>query len=169
MTAVDVELAIEPTLAVAVPVRARPKGSLQPFIDARGKARVREDNDKTKPTMDALKDAFTAARLKHPRRREFPLDCPVEVTLAFFYVPPANAGPLDRPSTTRTPDIDKAERLVMDCLTQSGVLKDDARVVGVAKTAWYGPRDLIQVSVGPARGNDGVPLTAGWSASARRR
>lgn len=158
----------EPTLTLAVPLRARSKGSMQPFIDSRGIARVREDNTETKPTMRVLIDALTAARVTHPRRREFPLDCPVELTLTFFYVAPGNAGPLDRPSTVRTPDIDKAERLVLDCLTQSGVLKDDARVVGVAKTAWYAERDVIQLTVGPARGNDGRPLPGAWP-SARRR
>lgn len=164
----DVALLREPTLSLFVPIRPRPKGSLQPFIDSQGVARVREDNKRSTPTKEALKDALTGAVLQHPRRREFPLDCPVEITLAFYYVPPANAGPLDRPATTKTPDIDKAERLVLDALTQAKVLVDDARVVAVVKTAWYEPRDGYQITVGPARGNNGQPLPGPWPPRRRR-
>lgn len=162
MTAADD--AREPVLTAFLPFRAAPKGSMAPFIDSRGVPRVREDNARSAPTKDKAVAELTKAIWRHPRRREFPLDCPVEVTVTYFYVPPGNAGPLDRPSTNRTPDIDKATRLILDSLTQSGVIKDDARVVGLLANAWYDPRDGIQVQVGPARGNDGKPLTVLWSA-----
>lgn len=142
-------------------LRPIPKGSLY----HRGNGVLAEDNRRSKPHKEALVGQLEAARLAHPRRREFPLRCPVEVTLAFHFVPPANAGPLDRPSTVRTGDIDKLARLCLDALTQAEVIVDDALVVGLAATAWYDVRAGTRIRVGPARGNDGARLPGPWPAS----
>lgn len=154
-------LPVEPTLTCWSGLRPIPKGSLE----HRGNGVLRESNPRSKPHKEHLIGELLKARLMHKRRREFPLRCPVEVTIAFFFVA-ANEkgkfGPLDRPSTTATGDIDKLERLVLDSLTQSEVIADDCQVVGLVGTAWFGDRAGTQVTVGPARGNDGQVLTTGW-------
>lgn len=161
MTAAAVVALREPELVCWSGLRPIPKGSLRHI----GNGVLREDNARSAPHKAALTDQLTAARLAHPRRRDFPLRCPVEVTLAFFFVPPKSAGPHDRPSTVRTGDIDKLSRLVLDALTQSGCLVDDALVVGLLATAWYADRAGTQLTVGPARGNDGRPLPGPWPLS----
>lgn len=160
--AVDPAAALrEPVLSCWVPIRPRPKGSLKP-VTRGGRTYLIEDNERSKPTMDAVVLALNTTRARHPRPRDFPLDCPVEVQLALFYVPPANAGPLDRPSTVRTADADKATRLVLDALKKAGVIRDDARVVDLNVSAWYEPVDGLRITVGPARGNDGARLPGRW-------
>lgn len=163
MTAAVGELAAlrEPVLTGWAPIRPRPKGSLKP-VTRGGRTYLVEDNKRSKPTMDALVLALNTTRARHPRRGDFPLDCPIEVQLALFYVPPANAGPLDRPSTVRTADADKATRLVFDALKKARVIRDDARVVDLNVSAWYDRVDGIRVTVGPARGNDGARLPGPW-------
>lgn len=159
--AVDPAVDRDPVLSCWVPVRPRPKGSLRPVVRG-GRTYLVEDNARSAPTMAAVTLALNTALARHPRRADFPLDCPVEVQLALFYVPPANAGPLDRPSTNRTADEDKATRLVLDALTKARVIRDDARVVDLNVSAWYDKVDGLRVTVGPARGNDGARLPGRW-------
>ena len=148
----------EPVLELWHPVRPRPKGSKKSY----GPGRMVESNPHTKPHLEALRDALIIARLQHPRRREFPLDCPLELHLALFFLPYKNTRPGDRPSTTKTGDSDKLERLVSDALTQANVIKDDARIVDVLKGSYYDQVAGTKLSVGPARDNEGIRLAGPW-------
>ncbi len=151
----------EPTLVCWSGLRPIPKGSLRHI----GNGVLREDNARSAPHKAALIDQLTAARLMHPRRRDFPLRCPVEVAVHFFFLPPKSAGPLDRPSTVRTGDADKLARMCLDALTQSGCIVDDALVVDLRASAWYDQRAGTRITVGPARGNDGARLPGPWPLS----
>lgn len=153
----------EPVLELWSGLRPIPKGSLE----HRGNGVLRESNPRAKPHKDALILQLNQARARHPRRREFPLICPVEVTVAFFFVTPKSAGPLDRPATTATGDTDKLSRLVLDALSQSHTIRDDSLVVGLLATGWYGPRAGTKLAVGPARGNDGARLPGAWPATVK--
>jgi Holliday junction resolvase RusA-like endonuclease len=155
------EAAREPVLTVWSGLRPIPKGSLY----HRGNGVLAEDNRRSKPHKDALVLQLRVAVARQRRRIEFPLRCPVEVHLAFFFARPRAAGPLDRPSTVATGDIDKLSRLVLDALTQSGSIRDDSLVVDLAASAWYDARVGTRITVGPARGNDGARLPGRWPAS----
>lgn len=164
-TATGLAAPVEPRLVVWSGLRPRPKGSLKHV----GNGVLKEDNAYSDSHKAALTLQLRAALSRAPRRAEYPLACPVEVVLAFFYARPKSAGPLDRPSTTYTPDVDKTTRLVLDALTQSRTIRDDSLVVDLLASAWYDRRNGTRITVGPARGNDGVRLATGWPASTRRR
>lgn len=154
----DLLAPVEPRLVVWSGLRPRPKGSLKHV----GNGVLKEDNKYSDGHKAALILTLRRELARQPRRAEYPLRCPVEVILSFFYAKPKSAGPLDRPSTTSTPDVDKATRLVLDALTQSGTIRDDSLVVDLLASAWYDHRAGTRITVGPARGNDGVRLAAGW-------
>lgn len=154
---------VEPTLECWSPLRPIPKGSLDFF----GNGGVRESNPRSEPHKQHVIGKLQEAVLRHQRRREFPLNCPVEVAIAFFFVRPAGAHPLDRPSTTSTGDVDKLSRLVLDALTQSGTITDDSRVVDLRASGWYEDRAGTKIIVRPARGNDGERLTTAWRETPR--
>lgn len=144
-----------PSLEHSTRLRPYPKGSLR-FVT---RSYARESNPMTKPTMDALALQLRAARAGHPRRAEFPLDCGVELRVDFLFARADYpwAGPLDRPTTTDTGDVDKLLRLVCDALTYAGVIADDARIVDVLGSTWFADRDGMRIRVGPARAGDGSP------------
>ena len=152
----------EPELDAWSGLRPIPKGSLY----HRGNGVLAEDNVRSKPHKEALILQLNQAVSRHPRRPEFPLACPVEVTLHFYFVPPRGAAPIDRPSKISTGDIDKLSRLVLDALSQAQVIVDDALVVGLLATSWHADRAGTRIHVGPARGNDGARLPGPWLASA---
>ena len=60
-----------------------------------------------------------------------PLDCPVRVALWFAMPRPSSAPKRRRTWPMRHPDLDKLVRAALDAITQAGVIKDDARVVGL--------------------------------------
>lgn len=142
-----------PWLEFSTRLRPYPKGSLV-FVT---RSYVKESNRMTKPTMDALALQLRAAKAGHARRREFPLSGGVELRVDFFFARADYpwAGPLDRPTTTDTGDVDKLLRLVCDALTKGGVITDDALIVDVLGSAWFADHDGMRIRVGPARAGDG--------------
>ena len=58
-------------------------------------------------------------------------ECPVAVEI-YFYLPRPKSTPKRVIYPIRKPDVDKLERAILDALTISGLIDDDARVVDLA-------------------------------------
>lgn len=96
------------------------------------------------------------------------LDAPAEVTIAFFHPRPGghygtgrNAGIL-KPTAPRwkstAPDIDKLTRAILDALTTSRALRDDARVARLMVEDLYADAATgARITIRPL---DSVPVTA---------
>lgn len=102
-------------------------------------------------------DAITHLQVAMPPGWQ-PLDGPVSVTVEFVFARPSshygtgrNAGRL-KPSApvwkTTAPDLDKLERALFDALTQSGAVRDDARIVTGHRSKLWGPRSETRVTIG---------------------
>lgn len=76
-------------------------------------------------------------------------DIPVTVWIGFYFSPLATAKPGDRPipKTTR-PDVDNMAKSVIDCLTKTGVLADDAQITNLSLTKAHNPRSEIDREAG---------------------
>lgn len=84
-------------------------------------------------------------------------DCPVSVTCAFtFERPKARKWDVWKQSS---PDLDKLCRAVLDALTMSGVIRDDARVAELRATKLYDQTEGVWVTVAPLTLNDRRDLT----------
>lgn len=86
------------------------------------------------------------------------LDGPIDVTLAFFHHRPAghygtgrNAGVLKPSAPTwksTAPDIDKLTRAILDALTDSRAIRDDARVARlVVEDRWADAASGVRITV----------------------
>lgn len=101
-----------------------PQGSKVAFVQ-RGRAVMKDDNEKE---LHAWRDlvASRAETTAHYAGWQ-QLDSPVMVTLTAFIPKPPGTRFKEFPAGP--PDVDKLQRAVGDALTQSGVIKDDARIV----------------------------------------
>lgn len=113
-----------------------------------GNGRMKESSDKLKPWRDQM--IFEAR--KHAL--DEPLDEPVKVYATFFIPRPG------RPKFSRYPatpfDLDKLQRALGDALQQSGVLKDDSRIVtwiAHKRFSIEAPGVLVRVEPVPAPGS----------------
>lgn len=86
-----------------------------------GKGRMAESSKKLKPWRD---EVIRVARSNAPDK---PLDWPVRVSVTFWILRPNKPKFKDYPATPF--DLDKLQRAVGDALQQSGLLKDDSRIV----------------------------------------
>ena len=86
-----------------------------------GKGRMAESSKKLKPWRD---EVIRVARL---HAADKPLDWPVRVSVTFWILRPNKPKFRDYPATPF--DLDKLQRAVGDALQQSGLLKDDSRIV----------------------------------------
>lgn len=86
-----------------------------------GKGRMAESSKKLKPWRDEV------TRVAKLHALDAPLDEPVKVTVTFWILRPKTPKFKDYPATPF--DLDKLQRAVGDALQQSGLLKDDARIV----------------------------------------
>ena len=84
----------------------------------------------------------------------YPWDCPVQVAATFALPRPASAVRA-RWAPDRKPDIDKLLRSLLDALTASGCVADDARVVDVRMSKVYGLPG-VTFTVGPAERGEQV-------------
>lgn len=80
-------------------------------------------------------------------------DCALEVRVEFVTVRPVS---VKREYPLVAPDVDKLARAVLDGLTQSGLIKDDARVVRLVAEKRYGSQPGARVSVRPLPGEGEV-------------
>lgn len=84
-------------------------------------------------------------------------DGPVAVEATYYFTRPSshygtgrNSGQLKESAPewkSTKPDVDKMDRALLDALTQSGVLRDDARVVSLFSKKLYGPQAVATVRV----------------------
>lgn len=119
-----------------------PKGWTRPVITAA--------NAKTKPWRQAIIDACMTT---------LPPDKPIDKTAPMrldvvFYLPRPKSAPKSVVRPAKKPDLDKLVRAVSDALTDAGVWKDDAQVVGIsaAKAFAGGVEDTL--------GDQGIPRAA---------
>lgn len=90
---------------------------------------MKESSDKLKPWRD---EVIRVAKL---HALDEPIDEPVRVYVTFWIERPMRPKFKDYPATPF--DLDKLQRGVGDALQQSGLLKDDSRIVTwVAKKRW---------------------------------
>lgn len=112
-----------------------PQGSMAPISSGRGRAYVRTP-ERLLVWRGKIAKAVVAARQAGEIPAE-PLRGPVGVTLAFSIATPASAPERHGKPHGLPPDLDKLVRGVLDGLTQSRVLVDDAQVAGIlARVAW---------------------------------
>ena len=125
---------------LGVPV---PQGSLK----ALGRGRLTHSNgEQLRPWRESvtwhLRQAAAVAGVVEP------WDGPVGV-LATFTLPRPPSAPRRRWAPDRKPDLDKLLRAVLDALTASGVVVDDARVVQANARKEYGTPPGLRLTVGP--------------------
>jgi Holliday junction resolvase RusA-like endonuclease len=132
----------------AFDVQGIPKGQPRPRAFVRnGHASVYD-----KGTAESWKsDIALAARTYLPRS---PLDCPLRLTVAFFFPRPVRLFRKSDPDGaiphTAKPDADNALKAVMDCLTAIGMWRDDALVCSTVVEKFYAaktqaPGAVIQI------------------------
>jgi Holliday junction resolvase RusA-like endonuclease len=134
-----IAVAVARRITFEVPGVPQPQGSTKSF--RRGtKIVTTSDNPRLRPWRDALCWHAREALGGHPR-----FEGPVVVSAVFWLPRPAghfgsgrNAGHL-RPSAptspTVPPDLDKLVRAALDALSEAGVWRDDAQVVGFGEVA----------------------------------
>ena len=129
-------------------VQGVPKGQPRPRAFARGgRAAVYDPG-----TAEGWKGAIALAA--RPFLPLVPLDCPLRLTVAFFFPRPARLSTKNSPDGqiphTAKPDADNALKAVMDALTQLGMWRDDALVCSTIVEKLYAakgqaPGAVIQV------------------------
>ena len=103
-----------------------PQGS-KTFKGMRGGHAIMADDCKAlKPWRDSVIWAAREAKLKANFAGWD--ECPVAVEI-YFYLPRPKSTPKRVFYPIRKPDVDKLERAILDALTISGLIDDDARVV----------------------------------------
>lgn len=144
---------LDPTLKVSVPGTPRPQGSMTP-IKAAMSDRVFNKYPRTTVEHRNLAVAIIARKW----RGRSPLTGAVLVRVAHRFARPTshfgtgrNAGKVKRSSPvhhTRTPDLDKLQRLVGDALVVAGVIRDDSQiVVWLPVKAWSSKQARTKVEV----------------------
>jgi Holliday junction resolvase RusA-like endonuclease len=129
---------IEPQLVAEFTVAGipRPQGSMRAFVRG-GRAIVTSDNTHLRPWKTAVAEAARAGR-------HVVWLGPVAVGITFRLPrPKGHTGkrgllPSAPHHPTGRPDLDKLARAVMDALTESGVITDDAQVIRLAARKVYG-------------------------------
>lgn len=127
--------ALPAAVRVWVPGRARTKGSLKPVHIRSGAGKCRVSLTESGGESEAWKKIMISVIRGSAECSRY--DGPVRVDATFLFVPETQAdgeGILDGsrpwPTQNRYGDEDKLRRNVLDALTQSGLIKDDALVVG---------------------------------------
>lgn len=138
-------------LTFTVPGTPQPQGSTRTFV-VNGKAVTTSANPKLRPWRAEFIDRAQAVE-----NRANLHDVPVTVHAYFYFPHPRshygtgrNAGTL-KPNATiwkaGKPDVDKLLRAVCDGLVQAGIIRDDAQVVGLHGSKWYGAEPRTDVGV----------------------
>lgn len=130
-------------LTIVVYGTPAPQGSKRAFVGKSGRAHVIESShERVKSWRQAVIDQVRSDGWFVP---PFPWDCPLEVEMTFDLKRPKshfrtgkNAHLLRDsapPYPSGTPDLSKLARATEDALTEAGVWRDDALVVGYARLA----------------------------------
>lgn len=133
------------SIELTVPGIVQSQGSKRVFINkATGKpALVEAGGAAHKEWRSAVAKVATDWLRQHP---QLPLDEPVSVHIDAFF--PLPASDPDRVRVSTTPDVDKVARSVLDSLTDSGLLKDDARVWALSAHKWYARDGWVGAIIG---------------------
>ena len=129
---------IEDETVIVVKGAPIPKGSLK-CVGRGGKHRLIEDNPRTEGWRQHVADAASSA----PKRAEIHQPIGVEITstiarpLGHIGARGLRPSAPAMPAMGRTGDVDKLARLVLDALTDSGLLDDDSQVVEVTSRKTY--------------------------------
>lgn len=155
-----------PLLAVDVVGRPTPKGSKRALVHRyTGKAVVVESGGEHLRNWRAA-ISITAARAWAARP---PFPAAVALAITYYLRRPKARKYRDATWVTTTPDLDKADRAVLDSLVSAGVLQDDRLVVlcvsrKLYATSWTGARIVLRAVVGPPiDSQDGGPHDAATS------
>lgn len=112
-----------------------------------GKAIMVESSAKVKPWREAVK-AVARSVVEYPVSAagfdlrpgannaiptKFPLDGPLIVRMVFTLPKPVSAPKRKKTYPDRKPDLSKLARSTEDALTDAGLIKDDARIVGYSR------------------------------------
>ena len=157
-------------LQFAVHGNPAPQGSKSAVVTPDGRARVIEgrttgQRHKFHTWRSAVTDAAWLAMRQQPRTT--PFLGPVHVDITFVHTRPAST-PRDRRWRTKTPDLDKLARAVLDALVTAGVMGDDAQVAQLTARKVLAfpdeqPGALVTVEqlgdLGPASVTDHLPAT----------
>jgi Holliday junction resolvase RusA-like endonuclease len=118
-------------------VQGEPKGQPRPraFVNKKtGRASVFDSG-----RAEGWKGAVALAA--KPYLPPEPLDCPLRLTVAFFFPRPKRLmrakDPTEAIPHTAKPDADNALKAVMDCMTQIGFWHDDALVYSTVVVKYY--------------------------------
>lgn len=149
------------------------QGSKTAGVTKNGRGYTRENNaKKLRPwraeVAGTIADAMTATGWTT-------LDAPAEVTITFFhprgtghYGTGRNAGRLKPNAPTwksTAPDIDKLTRAILDAITTSGALRDDARVARlVVEDRWADAASGARITIAPLEPVPAVPQGEGSAA-----
>lgn len=95
-----------------------------------GRAILVDDNKRNKPWRESVKLAALAAR-----NGAEPLDCPLRLRVVFTLPKPASAPKRRRIYPKSKPDLSKLIRSAEDALTDSGMIRDDSRIVEYSRLA----------------------------------
>ena len=138
----------------------RPQGSKKAFN--RGAHIVLVEANKDLPAWrDHMKKMFELKMMELDNR----FDTAVSVSLTFWLTRPKT---VNRQYATKTYDIDKLTRAVLDSLTQGGVIQDDSNVVDLTARKTYADNHEagVLVTLAPF---DNDSITAGVSELDRKR
>lgn len=127
-------------LSLFIEGRPAPQGSKSPI----GRGRFKESSDYLAPWRATIVDQLTDDN-GVPKIR-FDKNVPVHVSLDFFLDRPKYLKDQHKPYT-KTPDLDKLCRAVLDALKIAGVLHDDAQVDDLRATKAYTDLDLNMTGV----------------------
>lgn len=121
-----------------------PQGSKTAFVVGRRAVVTDANKAKLKPWREAVKVAAGEA-LRVSGGVSFV--GPVRVSVRFAFVRPVSVKGRVWPSVK--PDVDKLVRAILDGMTDSGLIKDDALVVELVAVKVYAGRPCARVVVGP--------------------
>lgn len=136
-----------------VPGVPAPQGSKVPHRGKGGRLYVRESSKRLKPWRDHV-----AAQLSNLDVR---FEGAVWVQLRFVFERPKSHRPDSLPTGHQLGDVDKLTRAVLDALTMSGLIADDAYVVELRNVRKeFGPYPGVHLAIGSAVENPfGRPMS----------
>lgn len=113
-----------------------PQGSKRFVGVIGGRGHMVESSKRVKPWRDDVK-----AAAEKVRKGAAPLDGPLRVRMVFTLPKPVSAPKIRRSWPMRKPDLSKLVRSTEDALVDSGMIRDDARIVEYARVAKVFPNE----------------------------
>lgn len=118
------------TIEIVVYGNPAPQGSKKFVGIVNGHGMMVESSKKVKPWRQDVKAAALAVRNGNP-----PLEGPIIARMVFTIPKPVSAPKRKRTYPDKKPDLSKLVRSTEDALTDAGIWRDDARVVGYQRLA----------------------------------